>query len=662
MIKYFCTLILILPVFIFSQEIESTAGKYHDSIHIHWVPRSIDAYSKLVNSKMKIDLIPWNSTLNPKQEDFKDLPQMKSFVISGIALKLKQDSAGLSPSAIIMNDGILNAEDSIGQKMLFANALLFSGVNRSFSKSLGFYISVPDSWSSNYLGYRLILDKEKNNHHFGVVVRKELEKVQFDSLKLSAANDEVALEWNVHKLNRTFSAYNILRSKDGKVFQKINKLPFFHMITENERKNKPARFSDKEVEPGHTYYYKLEGIDHLGFSRGVSNIIEVVVPNPLSGEIYIKEIQYTDGKVRAKIKVVMDSTDFDRVAKSVLFLANDINGKYKPFQKIKTSKKEYFQEEKASSFKKNGYMKIALISSSKIDTLWSEPRYYFFRDSIPPLPPNNLIGEIDSTGKVSLSWDRVYDDLKGYRVFRRNSENEEFLEVTKNIANDTFYVDHIDLKNLTQEIYYAVVSTDQNYNNSTLSKSIQLKKPDKIPPVPTIIRKTETNQDGVLLSWVKSPSSDLKNMQLQKLIEGKFQTIFETIKDSFYLDDQVQSGSHYSYRIKSIDNSGNVTFCEGVELIYELGFCKAPEIFDLEVDREKRVLEIHWRIPDEYYAVYLYVKKEKGEFILERSLFEKELSVRLQNLPINYHYQFKIQYMHPSGKMSQMSEVVELDY
>src|SRR5690606_23263165 len=100
-------------------------------------------------------------------------------------------------------------------------------------------------------------------------------------------------------------------------------------------------------------------------------------------------------------------------------------------------------------------------------------------DSLPPAAPMGLFGIADTTGIVTLNWDKnTEEDLSGYRLFRSLDPNIEFSEVTNTTFTGEEYLDTVPVANLNKIIYYKLLAEDQRYNRSPFSKVLIVRKPD----------------------------------------------------------------------------------------------------------------------------------------------------------------------------------------
>lgn len=90
-------------------------------------------------------------------------------------------------------------------------------------------------------------------------------------------------------------------------------------------------------------------------------------------------------------------------------------------------------------------------------------------DTLIPTAPKGLVA-IAGENFVSLSWDpNVEKDLAGYRVWRRNDGEDEFVAVTELIAENVYHDTNVE-KN--QKYHYAITAVDANGNESERSEGV----------------------------------------------------------------------------------------------------------------------------------------------------------------------------------------------
>lgn len=181
-------------------------------------------------------------------------------------------------------------------------------------------------------------------------------------------------------------------------------------------------------------------------------------------------------------------------------------------------------------------------------------------DTIPPPAPYSLNANIDTTGTVKISWKSDIPEgerLLGFRVYYGNKPSHEFTQVTSKPVGSNVYEYTIPIKTLTEKIYYKVQAVDNSYNHSKFSPTIEVQKPDVIPPVAPVFRSPKISEEQVVLTWAPSSSRDLTGYLLTKTKEdGDPQTILiEDVKATSYTDKDLEKGIKYYYTIVAFDDA-----------------------------------------------------------------------------------------------------------
>lgn len=104
--------------------------------------------------------------------------------------------------------------------------------------------------------------------------------------------------------------------------------------------------------------------------------------------------------------------------------------------------------------------------------------------------------------------------MQGYTL------HEEFVQINNEFAREPKYQDKLNLKTLSKKVYYCVNATDKRYNNSELSKPVEVKRPDTIAPEKPIINNLQLKQNGILIEWINSNSEDVKYYVLYRQSEN----------------------------------------------------------------------------------------------------------------------------------------------
>jgi len=70
----------------------------------------------------------------------------------------------------------------------------------------------------------------------------------------------------------------------------------------------------------------------------------------------------------------------------------------------------------------------------------------------------------------------------------------------------TEYIDTVNVRTFSKNVYYKVTALDKRYNQSLYSDVLVLKRPDKIPPTSPVFESYTQRNDSIFLKWIKSSS------------------------------------------------------------------------------------------------------------------------------------------------------------
>ena len=168
------------------------------------------------------------------------------------------------------------------------------------------------------------------------------------------------------------------------------------------------------------------------------------------------------------------------------------------------------------------------------------------------MPPQ---GFCDSLGRVTVYWQRSTDpDVAGYRLFRANLPDVEFVLACPYMIKDTVFTDTISLNTSTEYIYYRLKAVDGRDNQSKMSPPTAVARYDTIPPAAPRIFNITPNRKKTHLEWYKSASGDVTNYIIYRKnnIDNKFDTLIVlSAKLSEYTDNTAEEGERYYYAIQA---------------------------------------------------------------------------------------------------------------
>lgn len=545
--------------------------------------------------------------------------------------------------------------------------MIGSGPNKEIAEMIGVYfedIQLEDKQTY----YRIKINDTQSLSNQEIVATTKLSANQKMSELTGLSKPkrkEAYLKWEAESLQESYAAYWIERSIDSIHFTKRNETPYFFLRSEFEQEKNYCDYVDTAVSEGSTYYYRVCGINYFGRKGQVSNVIKVYVPKSLTGIVKIDSIQVNELN-RIVIGSYETSTKNEAVSKVILYRADSIQGPYSLlFEQPYQSDRFTFNTTVPITSGDRYYYKVALINAD-FDTVFSFPKYFFTLDQIPPQVPQNLKGIINDSGIVSLTWNLNSDkDIRGYKVYRANALNEEFVEITKVFCLAGVFYDTISLANLTSEIYYKVEAVDLNYNHSGKSQPVLLLKPDTIPPVPAVLKFYESTAKGVVLKWENSSSKDIQYHWLIRELGG----VEDTLKGWFneinsFIDSTGISGNQYSYFIVAMDDQKNTSKNKPIKINYETGKRSGVKSIKSTVDITQKKITLNWELPKgEIYSVQIYRSINEGKYSLYKTMRGTELTTfEDSDIKINNTYHYKIKVVFKDGTSSQLSIPIDVVY
>jgi fibronectin type 3 domain-containing protein len=289
-------------------------------------------------------------------------------------------------------------------------------------------------------------------------------------------------------------------------------------------------------------------------------------------------------------------------------------------------------------------------------------------DSVPPVAPTGFAGKIDSLGVVRLSWQPNTDsDIHGYRVYRSNRPDFEFLLVHPAEILKTDFTDTINIKTLTKEIYYRLKAIDLRGNMSEFSKILELKRPDIIPPVAPVIQKTTAEKDGISIIFYNSSSSDVVRHHIYRKDETN--TAFVLIasidmpampeKTTIYLDKDIQSGDNYIYQILAEDDSGLHSVSSAPIFAKALGEKLAEQITLkaklIENNTEKKIV-LTWTINAKKKIEYILIYKAEGDTPMRLYGNSNENNFTDKNILFGKDVKYRVKVVFDDGTTSNFSK------
>ena len=568
------------------------------------------------------------------------------------------------------------ASQNIGQqekerqeKMVYDLMLLSCDFDSEIAKACGlFFIDTSVTKDNNYTYKIAIYLKEKS------VLTKELlsfninssilsNNIKITELSCKSKNKICTLSWKAINYKKAYSGYNIERSEDSINFAKINAAPVILFSSQFEKNKENIFYKDTMPSINRKYFYRIKGINFFGEESDPSNITTAYSSAIINSIPLIDSISVIQNRAVKVCWRMEDKKETVLPKKYILVRSDKDNGIYKIlFESSDTLK---FNDVKPLN---SNFYKVGAITFNN-DTIYSYSRMATIIDTIPPKTPVDLSATVDSKGIVTICWKKNKElDLQGYKIFKANALNEEFVQLNNKFIYDSSYIDKLNLKTLSKKIFYSIASTDKNFNTSLRSVAIEVKRPDTIPPAAPIFKAATPESSGVKLDFVLSKSDDvLKHIIFRKSdVEKQFTSIKNLIKgdsSQVFIDTTSEYDKIYTYRLTVYDEDNNFTSSKDLMIKYETGYRKKLTKVNFVVDRTLKTISLNWEYNEkEIEKFILYRKKENEQFTIIKTVDGKTLSFIDVTPNIGNVYEYRIKAVLYNGAESIISEPVKVIY
>ncbi len=192
----------------------------------------------------------------------------------------------------------------------------------------------------------------------------------------------------------------------------------------------------------------------------------------------------------------------------------------------------------------------------------SVPVYIDVHDTLPPAMPTNVRASMDQFGLLTVEWTAsVSRDVMGYRVLWANDVDHEFSQLTNVVWKDTVLKTHFSIETLTDSLLVRVVAVDQRYFHSDASPNIVVRRPDIIPPTPSVITQAVSENGYVFLEYGASASTDVSHYRIERRLGGSqaWGVVGRGADVLRFEDRDVVHATVYEYRVVVVDTNGNAS-------------------------------------------------------------------------------------------------------
>lgn len=635
-------------------------------VRLKWLPTGYDAMRTLIKEGCTVERTELSGTIAQTA----DYATAEKTVIAPAQVRLSamNQSDTAAQRILTVLDPFTAAktpESKEGRDFAFALAVLELTVSDALSSAVGCQLTVTTESGKRY-GFRITV--KGLAPVFAEVSTSELTNypaISDFTAKLDRKKT-VELTWTAKQYQSYGYAFHIEKSLDSpKSGSHLMATPYFPMRTEHEKKDKQDFVRDEHLQEGKWHYYRLIGLNYFGEEAYFSEWQKIYIPRHLNAEVYIDTV-YADKQTRVVAGTAYRLSAEPMNLKAFALLRSDKrDGTYTVVQQKTTTDTSFRFTVDMLKTGDQFYYKVAAVSVDN-DSVYSTASYLFTLDQEAPSKPTGLSGTINEKGIVSLSWTAPSDnDLQGYRIYRANHKKEDFTERNSDLSTGTTFTDTVLLNNLTPEVYYCIKAVDHNFNNSPFSDTILILKPDTIAPV-AVLLSTPMMQDSVIrLSWINSPSVDVKQNTLIRFSGTTIDTLLHWSDTmTVFSDKKVIPGTAYRYATLTKDKAGNVSEGTPRQLYYEPGYRKALSGFKAEAKPEEKLIRLSWSPPaGDVFSYQIYKATAEGKLTLLKTIEDPATTVfDDKQVSSGKAYKYTIKYTLKSGIHSMPTTALQIGF
>ena len=627
------------------------AKRYADSVVLRWAPTTAALWTKAKRSGYRIEraevrnqqvgtysalseapVKPWTMA---QWEAYANANQSQDLNVLGpvaVAAMLSDDA--MEPADYPTNDpGQLDALREARSRFDMAYGMAALAAERSRDAATGLGMRFVDRTMQPGIAYRYRITLLGDTKPYRVEpatidVGPEPTRVIIDNAGLSVdeMDGSVLLKWN----NSTgHSTYDVFRSRDGQNYELLTASP---MLTLRNGEAMPSNsFLDSNLTNYQVYFYKIVGNNTFA-ETDVIGIVKAMPRDvtPPAQPIAVKAVH--EGIRDVVITWEMSEPVSADLAGFLIMRDTAVDAAFdRPIVGAPLDKGARQYRDENVILGGTYYYQVVAIDTAR-NMVRSFPAYVAFADSTPTGPGVLVKGTMDTNGVVRIVVRHPSDrDLMGYRLLHANDPSHEFTvrrdlfhEDSTFNRGDTIIIDTLAVRTLTKNAYYQVVALDYHYNESSVSNTLVVPRPDIIPPVAPVIRDYSVTDSTINLDIVPSSSRDVRNhVILRRLLNaGNPEAVaWDSVsragrRDSVYVDRSAARSKTYQYAVVAYDSTGNKSPLSNIASITRVDNMMREAVRDLSAtyDSSAKSVTLRWAYEtlDEPHSFVVYKRTSSG--------------------------------------------------
>lgn len=640
-------------------------SEYRDSsIFIRWAPTDASSWYQNIVSGYKIFRVEVKTEKGIPIMETIDSFEIKPWSEEVFKTLIDSENKNILIAAQCMYGDWNKHLDLTSPELLnrYSFAMFTADMDWEAAKSLGLAFEDKNIDKGKTYFYRILPMVRNTRLKTGYLSIKAIDTPKPYPLILNALENQnvITIQWSRSIHEEYFSAYFIEKSEDGENYFRLNQKPFVGGISK-EFPSDIFSYSDS-VSNYIPYYYRIIGLTPFGKLSKASKAIKAIgrdkTPPKKPKNITIQCDAFTQNVI-----LNWDSVKSKDLKNYAIYRSEKSDGEYQLITRTLLDKSINTFTTKIPDINKYFYYKISSIDTAGNYNL-TLPFLAAFRDTIAPTAPIGLIGSIDSSGQVSLTWkNNKENDLAGYHVYMANDPTHIFVKISSHTLPTNSWIDTITLKTFTENIYYKITAIDFKGHFSEFSETIKLKKPDIIPPFPPSINDFNYNHldNTITIHWTPSRSSDLDNHKLFKKINHKWVEVNDFIDTNYsIIDSKVEPGKVYSYKIIAVDDDGLFSNSKAMVVIHTTNrkLPSTPEIISC-VYTDKNTIKINWNpVKDKKHYNYIIYRSVNNGNLTVLTRLKNECQFINTDIKENHQYSYAMKQSWDDGKKSKMSDKI----
>lgn len=633
------------------QRVGVIAKRYADSVVVRWAPSTSALWTKSKASGYRIEraeiqgeragaytsitdqpVKPWNAE---QWDQYGATSKSDDMNIMGpIAVAALLSDPTMDPADYPTNDpGQLDALRQARSRFEMAYGMAMLAAERSSDAATGLGMRYVDKTVRAGVAYRyrvtLLGDAKPYIVSAGTVdVGPEPTRMTIENAGLSVdeLDGSVLIKWNS---STGHSTYDVYRSEDGVSFEKLTASPM--LTLRNGVGPASNSFLDSNLTNYRIYTYRITGNNAFAETDVIGNL--KAMPRdvtPPAMPIAVKAVH--EGIRDVVVTWEMPEPINPDLAGFLIMRDSSVDGAFDRAivqQPLEKGAREY--RDKNVILGGTYYYQVVAVDTAR-NLVRSLPAYVAFADSVPPSPGVLVKGTMDTNGVVRIVVRHPADrDLMGYRLLHANDPSHEFTvrrdlfhEDSAFNRNDTIIIDTLAVRTLTKNAYYQVVALDYHYNESAVSNTLVVPRPDIIPPVAPVIRDYAVTDSTINLDIVPSSSRDVRNhVVLRRLLDTQNpdRVAWDSVsragrRDSLFADRSPARARTYQYAVVAYDSAGNKSPLSNVVSITRVDNMIRPAVRDLSAsyDSTTKNVTLRWTYEtlDEPHTFVVYKRTGSG--------------------------------------------------